>query len=819
MQGQDGLTHSAFQVDGSVVFQLGEGLITDDVQALVELVKNSYDADASWVKVIIDSGQPGPGERPGAEAKGPVGSITVTDNGFGMTLEDIERGWLTIAGSPKRDVKARGGTTPGGRTPLGDKGLGRLGTQRLATEIEIRTHPASDPASPPRDRVAQVQHEVAFSWDAFREGRAISAVPVDVRTQPLDEPRESGTTVVLRGLRNREHWETATARASLVEGLSFLLSPYKVAKDFRVHLEIDGDQRDLSKITREVRRAACMTYSFTYALGSLSVEGKVKLDYLRPRKENDQLFGDHVLADNGDRLRQYLMEQTALGTFQPRASDDPWFLSFRFSTTLRELGGVALDAESRLADPGPFRGEIDAFTLDEEGRRQQSVYTSLSEYRKVLKSLSGIGVYRDGFGVRMDRDWLNLSRGWTAGPSWYTLRPNSTLGYVALSARDNRHLEEKTDREGFTDTPQFRNFRLLMEHVIREANRLQTVLRRSTDDYLKQLAEEKSAGQQGEAQHGDDPETVAAQLVRASVAQAKDRVEVMDLLTAPPLTGGRYAGGRVLEAIERLRAAEPRDSGTIRAAQVLLLQVERLRAQADELFELASLGLAAEVFSHEVQYVADRLAEASRRARNVLRHGDISPMQVRAFVEHVHSSIAALRKQLAYLTPTLKYVRENRERIEVAQYLREVFAEYHEPRLARSDIRLSVEICRSGEFAISMNRGKLTQVFDNLLLNSEYWLREAMRRRELDDGEVRMVVERPMVRFSDSGPGVPHQVEDSLFDPFVTTKPSGEGRGMGLFIASQLLETEGCSIALAQERNTHGRRYIFDVYLGGALHG
>jgi hypothetical protein len=44
-----------FEIDASVVFQLGESLITDAIQALMELVKNSYDADASYCKVVIST--------------------------------------------------------------------------------------------------------------------------------------------------------------------------------------------------------------------------------------------------------------------------------------------------------------------------------------------------------------------------------------------------------------------------------------------------------------------------------------------------------------------------------------------------------------------------------------------------------------------------------------------------------------------------------------------------------------------------------------------------------------------------------------------
>ena len=79
-------------------------------------------------------------------------------------------------------------------------------------------------------------------------------------------------------------------------------------------------------------------------------------------------------------------------------------------------------------------------------------------------------------------------------------------------------------------------------------------------------------------------------------------------------------------------------------------------------------------------------------------------------------------------------------------------------------------------------------------------------------------VDRPILRIWDNGPGIALSVEDNLFDPFVTTKEQGKGRGLGLFIVQQLLDAEGCSIRLLPERNDAGRRFKFEIDLRGALH-
>ena len=139
-----------FEIHASVVFQLGESLITDSVQALVELVKNCYDADATFCKVNISTE---PISDPASPFVGAVGSITIEDDGSGMTLDLIRRGWLTISNSDKREFKDKTLRTAKGRTPLGDKGLGRLGTQRLGYNLEMFTRFEGSPT----------EHHVWFS--------------------------------------------------------------------------------------------------------------------------------------------------------------------------------------------------------------------------------------------------------------------------------------------------------------------------------------------------------------------------------------------------------------------------------------------------------------------------------------------------------------------------------------------------------------------------------------------------------------------------------------------------------------------------------
>src|SRR3990167_8212404 len=162
-----------FDISPGVLFRLGEELISDVIQALVELIKNSYDADASWVNINIKTVQ-----QPDDLA---LSEIIIEDNGHGMTEHDFHRGWLLIANSQKKSMKEFGETTKiRNRTPVGDKGLGRLGVQRLGYEVEIvsRTQDESTP-----------EYKLIFSWRDFETVQTLREVPIQFNAQQRSSKR------------------------------------------------------------------------------------------------------------------------------------------------------------------------------------------------------------------------------------------------------------------------------------------------------------------------------------------------------------------------------------------------------------------------------------------------------------------------------------------------------------------------------------------------------------------------------------------------------------------------------------------------------
>lgn len=496
----------------------------------------------------------------------------------------------------------------------------------------------------------------------------------------------------------------------------------------------------------------------------------------------------------------------------------------------------------KLANPGPFSGEIDFFSLGSEAGSEQTVFDTAAEYRRVIGQLSGIRVYRDGFGIHVAKDWLDLGRQWTKGGSYYGLKPHNTLGYIAISARNNQQLEETTDREGFRNNAYYRNFGALLGEFVEFSGEAQALLRRGWLDYKKekrrQLAdvtpdtqpESISTGITGSLDRAASYRTALTSVSR-KLRQSVD-TGIAELNSMRSAGIGNGFGDRLHQAFAEVRnlvveAATIADK--IEAyldeleklkgkSAVLTDQIGGLKEQVQRVHEVIALGLTAEALSHEIDNISGQLAQRNQQVSRYLRANKINDTRISAFTEYVNTAVAALRRQLQFLAPSLQYVREKREFIDVEEFTTELLKHYtfH---FATMPIGLRSDVPRNQHFKLEMNKGKLIQVLDNLFLNSEYWLKEEIRLGRMTRGTITIQVNKPYLRIWDDGRGVDLSVEETLFEPFVSTKGAGRGRGLGLYIVQQLLDAEGCGVRLLPERNSHGRRFKFEIDLTGAIVG
>jgi HSP90 family molecular chaperone len=159
---------------------IGEELISDEPVAVVELVKNAYDADAEKVEVRFEGADP---ETPSR--------IVVSDNGIGMDLETVLGAWF----EPGTVLKKRMERSPGGRLYQGAKGIGRFAAARLGESLLMETK-----------RKGQEQSVlVLLRWGEFTDDSYLDDIEVEYEVHSAP-PSQHGTQLTIEGIRT-ENWE------------------------------------------------------------------------------------------------------------------------------------------------------------------------------------------------------------------------------------------------------------------------------------------------------------------------------------------------------------------------------------------------------------------------------------------------------------------------------------------------------------------------------------------------------------------------------------------------------------------------------------
>jgi len=383
----------AFRPRARIMKTLGEELISSDSVALIELVKNSYDADASYV-VIRFTGPMRKGE----------GSIEVTDDGFGMDIDTVRRIWLEPA-TPSKKLKK---LSPSGRRVLGEKGIGRFAAARLSAYSELFTRQSGSKN--------YVYAEV--DWTQFdNEDMYLDEVEIITESRLIKENSsapEHGTKLRMTEIKN--DWVDEDFR-ELQRSLSRLISPFTSLQDFRIRLEAP---EEYERYSTEIGPPELLKYPHYTVTGKISADGTYTLLY--------------SVEGSGH-------QEHAKG--QLRLADGTWVLSD---------GPSSNSAEAPRC--GPLEIELRVWDRDDLGNVVQVTGTSITNIRRELNSYAGINIYRDGFRVlpygEPNNDWLRLDLRRVQTPT-LRLSNNQILGYISISSDGNPELKDQSNREGLRE--------------------------------------------------------------------------------------------------------------------------------------------------------------------------------------------------------------------------------------------------------------------------------------------------------------------------------------------------------------------------------
>ncbi|MEK6781261.1 MAG: ATP-binding protein [Bacteroidota bacterium] len=219
-----------FNVRASLIKRLGGEIIRDTASAIAELVKNSYDADASVVKFDVNTKEQAPSEY--YQNIG-TGFIQVDDDGAGMSWEHVRGGWMNFSFSHKE----KEAVTDKKRSPVGGQGMGRLGTLRLGDHVELFTSTGAE----------NEHYHVAFNWAEFTDQKILSDVPLF--SEKLSHTKPRGTTLLIFPLKDPAQWNVNYWQ-ELVDQVTNKVFLFIDRKSFRVLMSLNGKAVELGKIVK-----------------------------------------------------------------------------------------------------------------------------------------------------------------------------------------------------------------------------------------------------------------------------------------------------------------------------------------------------------------------------------------------------------------------------------------------------------------------------------------------------------------------------------------------------------------------------------------
>lgn len=419
-------TKLLFRPRARIIRTIGDQLISGPEAAVIELVKNSYDADALTVEVKFV-----PPLRRGQ------GRIIVTDDGHGMPIEVISEQWMEPATTSKLSQRR----SPKGRLMMGSKGIGRFAAAKLGRKMSLLTTVKAG-ATSSEVLIAELD------WDEFSGDRYLSDVEIDYMSQ--DTSRPTGTVIEIWEL--SEGWsETAVTR--LLLELRRLVSPLSPNEGgaFNIYL-------DLSECTR----------------GTAGFDGRSLMTTAFGDSEDGSFEGKEAF-----RVRPYplltVSDYELRGHFDPDGGFEGTFTNRRGGRAPQAINLAAVP-DSDGGVPGPF--DVRLYLFDREAdaiksnlRRSGLGELSAREARHILDEIAGVAIYRNGFRVRpygdKDSDWLLLDRRRVQDPSRH-IGHNQIAGYVTLSDSENASLVERSSREGFEENAAFRRLQDLLIRLLTE---------------------------------------------------------------------------------------------------------------------------------------------------------------------------------------------------------------------------------------------------------------------------------------------------------------------------------------------------------------
>ncbi|RUT44673.1 sensor histidine kinase [Paenibacillus anaericanus] len=411
--------------------------------AVLELVKNTYDADAAICVLYYEKS---------------TKTLYLADNGIGMTEGIISTHWMTIGNSSK----VNNYMTPSGRIQTGAKGIGRFALDRISDVCQMLTINGS------------TNLEWNVNWSDFNSGKTITEVYADLNpvTYSINDFfsktkntslkklvrenfKSTGTVFKLSSL--RDEWSD-TLVERIKNNLATLIPP-EIENIFKVYFFCEDTEEEKAKVSMNNG-----LFSYDYKMDfSCELDGRIITKVYRNEFDFKGQFETIMLeAGFNSKDRDYfngdpIIFERTIGEMLPSKNVET-------PNTIGKFSGVMYFSKQTS-------------TLDEKEKYFYKDFSNRKDYRDTF---GGIKMYRDHFRVRpygepktSNYDWLLLSNRKTKSPAAishttgkWRVNSDQMIGTIYIS-RTNLTLPDQSNREGIVETKEFADLREILLGVLK----------------------------------------------------------------------------------------------------------------------------------------------------------------------------------------------------------------------------------------------------------------------------------------------------------------------------------------------------------------
>ena len=597
-----------------------------------------------------------------------------------------------------------------------------------------------------------------IDWTWFSHDVDVDADSVHIEPEIGDKKKQSdthGTVIRICGL--REDWDLPRFTDIMQGRIARMFDPFDFGSaNRRLLARYNGTRVQVPSVPRELLRAAHATCHVAFRMDGNTPTLHGEIDYrYRKRKSTIDMRGAEV----------YSLTQESAKRRTKRGHAAFKLIPVRPST-LKLLGEFTCDLywyNRRVV------AAVEGLTTKVPDTRREISYWS-----------GGPMLYRHGFRILPygdpKDDWLSLDE--TAfGVKGFKLNRQQVIGRVGLISSHDA-LREQTSREGLVTSDTFDALRKVLLWVVHTEFR---ALINEADD-LERLKRRAS-----------DYDT-------AGISIAQKRVE-RNLTTLSKQVADSAA-------VEMKRLADSVDNLTERS-QKLIAQINRVIEESGEEREkfvyLAGIGLMTEFIFHELE-------RAVSHTLNMISRGALK----RTSIDSLRDQLNTLHKRIAAFDEMTTEKRQAKSHFDVTDLVNRIL-DSHTGEFQRHGIRLIYER-PPHPWTIRAVRGMVIQIVENIVVNAAYWLKQQGRFEPHFEPFLRISVnpETKCLSFEDNGPGVTVDRRERIFQPFVTTKPTGEGRGLGLYISREMAQYHRWTLELEDDpgRIRDGRINTFVLHMG-----